>query len=149
MNLSLALPLALSITRHDNFGLPKDQVIFFNQGTCPCFTLDGKLMLSAPGELAEAPDGNGGMYVALRSSGVLSRLQKEGVTGIFQFGVDNVRHPSAPRPHPRPHPRPPAAYLPPPLRPSASPPLLLRRNASAVSAATWPSLLALTPYPNP
>jgi len=75
--------------KHDNFGLPKDQVIFFNQGTMPCFTLEGKLMLAAPGELAEAPDGNGGMYVALRESGVLTRLQKEGVTGIFQFGVDN------------------------------------------------------------
>ena len=60
-------------------------------------------MLSAPGELAEAPDGNGGMYVALRESGVLSRLQKEGVTGIFQFGVDNVRRA---RPAPRPALRP-------------------------------------------
>ena len=59
-------------------------------------------MLSAPGELAEAPDGNGGMYVALRESGVLSRLQKEGVTGIFQFGVDNVRRTLRPRPAPPP-----------------------------------------------
>ena len=82
----------------------------------PCFTMEGKLMLAAPGELAEAPDGNGGMcaspssrppppalaplptarspshlrrYVALRESGVLAKLQAQGVTGIFQFGVDN------------------------------------------------------------
>lgn len=46
-------------------------------------------MLAAPGELAEAPDGNGGMYVALRESGVLAKLQAQGITGIFQFGVDN------------------------------------------------------------
>ena len=32
--------------KHNHFGLPKDQVIFFNQGTMPCFTLDGKLTLS-------------------------------------------------------------------------------------------------------
>ena len=31
--------------KHNHFGLPKDQVIFFNQGTMPCFTLDGKLTL--------------------------------------------------------------------------------------------------------
>ena len=122
-------------------------MIFFNQGTMPCFTLEGKLMLAAPGELAEAPDGNGGMYVALRESGVLTRLQKEGVTGIFQFGVDNVRRslrPPGPTPGPTPapppaptppHPRPRAASLPPPpaLRPRASrlAPRLLRRTASA------------------
>ena len=34
--------------KHNHFGLPKDQVIFFNQGTMPCFTLDGKLTLSEP-----------------------------------------------------------------------------------------------------
>ena len=76
-------------------------------------------MLSAPGELAEAPDGNGGMYVALRESGVLSRLQKEGVTGIFQFGVDNVRRTLRPAPPCAPA-LPPTALAPPLRRPPPS-----------------------------
>ena len=92
-------------------------------------------MLSAPGELAEAPDGNGGMYVALRESGVLSRLQKEGVTGIFQFGVDNVRLARpAPPPSAPPSP-PPAAALRRPPPSTRLMPRVLRRNDSA----TWPS----------
>ena len=28
------------------FGLTKDQVAFFNQGTLPCFDFEGKVMLS-------------------------------------------------------------------------------------------------------
>jgi len=75
---------------HKCFGLPPDDVVFFAQSTMPCFTLTGELLRSAPGELAAAPNGNGGVYVALRDSGVLARLQRDGVTGIFQFGVDNV-----------------------------------------------------------
>ena len=102
-------------------------------------------MLSAPGELAEAPDGNGGMYVALRESGVLSRLQKEGVTGIFQFGVDNVRRARpAPRPALRPalRPlRPPSLSAPPPPPSARRPPpstLLTPRVLRRSASATWP-----------
>ena len=62
-------------------------------------------MLSAPGELAEAPDGNGGMYVALRESGVLARLQKEGVTG------SNPNPTPTPTPTPTPNPSQDAAAL--------------------------------------
>ena len=56
-------------------------------GTAP---ISGELLRSAPGSLAAAPNGNGGVYVALRDTGVLARLRRDGVTGIFQFGVDNV-----------------------------------------------------------
>ena len=37
-----------------------------------------------------APNGNGGVYVSLRDSGILSQLERQGVRSIFQFGVDNV-----------------------------------------------------------
>ena len=56
----------------------------------PCLTNEGKLMLDLPGELAMAPNGNGGVYMSLRDEGILSMLQKEGVQSIFQFGVDNI-----------------------------------------------------------
>ena len=75
---------------HKYFGLPAAQLVFFEQGMNPCLTMEGKLMLSAPGELAMAPNGNGGCYAGLVQSGTLDRLTREGVRGIFQFGVDNL-----------------------------------------------------------
>ena len=56
----------------------------------PCLTPEGKLLLDSPGNLAMAPDGNGGVYIALRDSGLLASLSKDGVSSVFQFGVDNV-----------------------------------------------------------
>jgi UDP-N-acetylglucosamine/UDP-N-acetylgalactosamine diphosphorylase len=76
---------------HGYFGLGEEGVLFFEQGMLPCVTEEGKLMLDAPGDLAMAPNGNGGVYVSLRDSGILSALEHEGVTSVFQFGVDNVR----------------------------------------------------------
>ena len=75
---------------HDWFGLGAGGVLFFEQGMLPCLTEECKLMLDRPGELAMAPNGNGGVYVSLRDSGVLAQLEKDGVTSVFQFGVDNV-----------------------------------------------------------
>ncbi|KAJ2079775.1 UDP-N-acetylglucosamine pyrophosphorylase [Coemansia sp. S100] len=71
------------------FGLNSDDVFFFNQGVLPCFDLDGKFMLEQPGKLAVAPDGNGGIYEALRLSGALDWLQERGVEHIHSYCVDN------------------------------------------------------------
>ncbi len=76
--------------QHGFFGLPEEQVHFFAQGALPCLTKEGKLILDEPGQLAMAPNGNGGCYVSLRDSGLLRRLDASGVTSIFQFGVDNI-----------------------------------------------------------
>jgi UDP-N-acetylglucosamine/UDP-N-acetylgalactosamine diphosphorylase len=51
------------------FGYPSNQVYFFEQGLEPCLTLDGKLIIESEDSLAMAPDGNGGIYHALRESG--------------------------------------------------------------------------------
>ena len=72
------------------FGLGASSVSFFSQGMLPCLTPEGKLLLDSPGNLAMAPDGNGGVYIALRDSGLLASLSKDGVSSVFQFGVDNV-----------------------------------------------------------
>ncbi|KAL0246281.1 hypothetical protein GEMRC1_007493 [Eukaryota sp. GEM-RC1] len=58
--------------------------------TLPCFTFDGKIILEKPGVIARSPDGNGGLFNALHSSGVLSKLQESGTEGIFVMGVDNI-----------------------------------------------------------
>ncbi|KAF8314480.1 nucleotide-diphospho-sugar transferase [Clavulina sp. PMI_390] len=82
--------------KHNFFGLDKANVIFFEQGTLPCFTFDGKVILSSPSEIATAPDGNGGLYAALRAplspsskDSVLTDLAKRKITYIHAHAVDN------------------------------------------------------------
>ncbi|EPS96677.1 hypothetical protein FOMPIDRAFT_1150677 [Fomitopsis schrenkii] len=81
---------------HKFFGLSSKNVIFFEQGTLPCLTLEGKVILESPSQVAVAPDGNGGLYAALHkplSSGgsrtVLSDLAERKVQYIHSYCVDN------------------------------------------------------------
>ncbi|PNW81173.1 hypothetical protein CHLRE_07g345300v5 [Chlamydomonas reinhardtii] len=76
--------------QHNYFGLKQEQVIFFQQGFLPCFTEDGKLILEAPGRLAKAPDGNGGVYLALARSGLLEEMAVAGVEALDCYCVDNA-----------------------------------------------------------
>ncbi|ORX67372.1 nucleotide-diphospho-sugar transferase [Basidiobolus meristosporus CBS 931.73] len=74
---------------HNYFGLEENNIFFFNQGTLPCMTMDGKIMLEKKGQVAVAPDGNGGIYAALRNEGVLDDLAARGVEYIHSYCVDN------------------------------------------------------------
>ncbi|GAA6062375.1 hypothetical protein JCM10212_003184 [Sporobolomyces blumeae] len=83
---------------HAFFGLREDQVVFFEQGVLPCLTDDGKVFLDTPSSVAVAPDGNGGLYAALRapltgstgsSRTVLSDLAQRGVLYLHAYCVDN------------------------------------------------------------
>ena len=74
---------------HGNLGLAPDQVFFFTQGTMPAFGYDGKLLMSSPDSLALSPDGHGGTLLALRKSGALEQMKKDGVEYISYFQVDN------------------------------------------------------------
>ena len=71
------------------FGLDKDQVFFFTQGTMPAIGYDGKLLLGTKSSLSLSPDGHGGTLLALKKSGALERMQKEGTDIISYFQVDN------------------------------------------------------------
>merc|ERR1712151_888046 len=46
--------------------------------------------METKGRIATSPDGNAGIYPALRRSGVLDKLQAEGVKWVQSFSVDNV-----------------------------------------------------------
>jgi UDP-N-acetylglucosamine/UDP-N-acetylgalactosamine diphosphorylase len=75
---------------HRYFGLPSDEVLFFQQGTMPALDAQsGKLLLETPGSLFLSPDGHGGALTALAKSGLLARLKEQGVQTVFYFQVDN------------------------------------------------------------
>lgn len=76
--------------KNSHFGLKPDQVIFFDQGTLPCFNLDGsKILLKSEGKFAESPDGNGGLYKAIKTNGILDDFSKKGIKHIHMYCVDN------------------------------------------------------------
>ncbi|OCH86664.1 nucleotide-diphospho-sugar transferase [Obba rivulosa] len=83
--------------KNSYFGLSSKNVIFFEQGTLPCLTMDGKVILESPSRVAVAPDGNGGLYAALRtplspsdkSRSVLSDLEARKVQYVHAYCVDN------------------------------------------------------------
>ena len=76
--------------KHRFFGLAREQVTFFQQGTMPALDLaTGKLLLDRPGTLALSPNGHGGTLTALADSGLLAGLKTRGVKHVFYFQVDN------------------------------------------------------------
>jgi len=72
------------------FGLEPSAVVFFEQHQLPCLTFEGKLILKTQGSLAKAPDGNGGLYTALKSAKVVDDMETNGVKHVFVYCVDNI-----------------------------------------------------------
>ena len=52
-----------------------------------CRHTDAELPAAAP---PQAPDGNGGIYDALRVSGTLDALEAQGIRSVHVFSVDNA-----------------------------------------------------------
>lgn len=76
---------------HDYFGLSKRQVTFFNQGTLPAFDLTGEhFLMKDPVSLSQSPDGNGGLYRAIKENGLIEDFDKRGVKHVYMYCVDNV-----------------------------------------------------------
>lgn len=72
------------------FGLEESQVYFFQQGARPALSNDKLLILDGRGHVAEVPDGNGGIYSALLSSGLLNTIEEAGVKWLHVHSVDNA-----------------------------------------------------------
>ena len=73
-----------------NFGLDREAVQFFQQGTMPALDLaTGKLLLDGPGKLCLSPNGHGGTLTALADSGLLAKLTASGIRHVHYFQVDN------------------------------------------------------------
>lgn len=71
------------------FGYPKEKIHFFPQMMIPAVTPDGKLQLADKGEILRSPNGNGGMFVSLKHSGLLDQMRAEGIQYLFVCGIDN------------------------------------------------------------
>ena len=78
--------------QHHYFHLGKDNVYFFQQGMLPCLTADGsgKLILDSRSSVAMAPDGNGGIYPSVQSSGALRHMQDRNIQYLHVFSIDNA-----------------------------------------------------------
>ena len=76
--------------QNQRFGLPKEDLFIFCQGTMPAVdAATGKVLLESPSCMALSPDGHGGMLSALAKSGGLEDLERRGIRHLFYFQVDN------------------------------------------------------------
>ncbi|XP_048002556.1 UDP-N-acetylhexosamine pyrophosphorylase-like protein 1 [Leguminivora glycinivorella] len=83
-------PTAEFFKDHSFFGLEEENIVFFEQGRLPCFDFNGKILLDEKYQLASAPDGNGGLYRALKTQGMLDDISKRGVEHLHAHSVDNI-----------------------------------------------------------
>lgn len=78
------------LQQNQYFDLNKDNVRLFKQAQIPCFDLEGKILLEEKDGVALAPDGNGGIYKALKENGILEDMEKKGILYVHVHSVDNI-----------------------------------------------------------
>jgi UDP-N-acetylglucosamine/UDP-N-acetylgalactosamine diphosphorylase len=83
-------PTKAYFKEHDFFGLRDEDIIMFEQGSLPCFDFDGNILLDEKHHISKAPDGNGGLYRALRDKGILADMNRRGVKYLHAHSVDNI-----------------------------------------------------------
>lgn len=80
--------LAAYLMAHNNFGVP--YVKLFQQQLLPARHPDGRVAMRNKHKVLAAPNGNGSIYEALETSGVLDDMERLGVKYIEVHPIDNV-----------------------------------------------------------
>lgn len=73
-----------------NFGISSESIHYFIQGYLPSLDKNGKLLFEGKNKIFLSPNGNGGLYDSLESTGVLEKLNKQNIKYIQLMGVDNI-----------------------------------------------------------
>lgn len=84
------LPTRAYFVENNFFGLREQNIVMFEQGSLPCFDFTGKILLDEKHKVSKAPDGNGGIYRAIRDSGILNDLNARSVKYLHAHSVDNI-----------------------------------------------------------
>ena len=71
------------------FGLDEKDIFIFHQNMISSLDENGKLVLETPKSLFKNPDGHGGSFNAMSSSGALRKIKERDVKIISYFQVDN------------------------------------------------------------
>jgi len=72
------------------FGYDPKQVKFFSQGMLPAVNEQGQIILEDKDQIAFSPNGNGGVFLALKDHGIMDEMLADGVEWVFIYGVDNA-----------------------------------------------------------
>ncbi|KAL4437630.1 hypothetical protein ABPG74_017868 [Tetrahymena malaccensis] len=75
---------------HDYFGISEDSIHYFVQGYLPSLDKKGKILFESKNKIFLSPNGNGGIYDSLQSTGVLKKLNDQKIKYIQMMGVDNI-----------------------------------------------------------
>ena len=75
---------------HNFFGYPKDKIKFFTQSVLPLIDFEGNLLVDKNLRIKYASDGNGGVFKALKNSGMIEDMQKHNIKWLYVCGVDNI-----------------------------------------------------------
>lgn len=76
--------------QHNYFGMDKDSVTFFKQPNIVALSEKAGLLLNKDQQLLTTPNGNGGIFEALQTSGVNDTLKARGVEYLYINNIDNV-----------------------------------------------------------
>jgi len=72
------------------FGYPQEKIKFFTQGELPILNEQGKILLDKEGNLNEAADGHGGIFVSMRKNKIVEDMKQKGIKWAFIGPVDNI-----------------------------------------------------------
>eukprot|EP01130_Rhizamoeba_saxonica_P017073 TRINITY_DN8113_c0_g1_i1.p1 TRINITY_DN8113_c0_g1~~TRINITY_DN8113_c0_g1_i1.p1 ORF type:complete len:464 (+),score=126.65 TRINITY_DN8113_c0_g1_i1:29-1393(+) len=75
---------------NDYFGLEESQVTVFKQGNFPILNEEGQVVLKDRSNIAMAPNGNGGGWIALKDEGILDFMDDKGIEWLCAYPIDNI-----------------------------------------------------------